>query len=71
MQREDKIVDMTEFMKKKRDDECNRYWIAVRDIGEHVIAKACMVCPEVYYTNRDFRNYVCPFKSLLTFCPKI
>lgn len=68
---EKKVVKLNEFLKKKRDGECNKYWFAVREIGEYVIENACSVCPEVYYTNGDFRNYVCPFKSLLTFCPKI
>ena len=68
---EDKVIEIGKFLKKKRDDECNKYWFAVRDIGEYVIANACRVCPEIYYTNRDFRNYVCPFKSLLTFCPRV
>jgi hypothetical protein len=68
---ENNLIDIDAFLKKKRDDECNKYWYSVRDIGEYVIKHACKVCPEVYHNNRDFRNYVCPFKSLLTFCPKI
>jgi hypothetical protein len=45
------------------------FWREVHALQRQVVNDICILCPPFLYENSDFRDYACPFKSLLPFCP--